>query len=123
MGELLQHLSKLESDLHHPGVRCSRSRLEELLHADFWEIGRSGRRYEREFVMDVLVSETQRPLVQASQYAVTRLGENSALLTYQSAHVGPDGALERHTHRSSVWQFADARWQLLYHQGTPAEHG
>ena len=43
MDDLLTHLQTLEVELHHPGVRTSRARLEALLHPDFHEVGRSGR--------------------------------------------------------------------------------
>lgn len=120
MSNLLQHLRKLESDLHHPGVPCSRARLEQMLHPDFWEIGASGRRYERDMVINVLEAQQLPPAVAASNYAVTMLNDGSALLTYHSARVGQDGVLIHPTHRSSIWQYTDGRWQLLYHQGTPA---
>jgi len=43
MRDLLELLRGLEVELHHPGTRCSRARLDELLHPDFDEVGRSGR--------------------------------------------------------------------------------
>ena len=48
MNKLQRDLQALEAELHHPGVRCSRERLEQSLHPDFHEVGRSGRQYSRE---------------------------------------------------------------------------
>ena len=49
------------------------------------------------------------------------MAEGVALLTYKSAHVGRDGALERHALRSSLWQQTPQGWQMLFHQGTPIQ--
>ena len=45
--ELLQHLKKLEIELHQPSVRTNVKRLDDLLHDSFAEIGRSGRTYSK----------------------------------------------------------------------------
>lgn len=119
MEDLLAHLRSLEAELHHPGVRCSRQRLEELLHPEFHEVGRSGRQYSRDTVIRHLAAQETQPQVVASEYAVRVLADGVALLTYRSAHQEPDGALSLRALRSSVWLRAQAGWQLLYHQGTP----
>lgn len=118
MNELLEHLRGLEAELHHPGVRCSRSRLQQLLHPGFHEVGRSGRPYTRDTVIDFLAAQAEPPQVVASDYAVTLLADDCALLTYRSAHRSPDG-LGEHAFRSSVWRRTGEGWQLYYHQGTP----
>lgn len=120
MSGLLQELQSLEVELHHPGVRCHRERLERLLHPAFHEVGRSGRQYDRETVVSYLASVHSRPAVVSDGFAVTELGPQVALLTYRSAQVEAGQGLVNHTFRSSVWVKTNAVWQLLYHQGTPA---
>jgi hypothetical protein len=119
MSSLLADLQALEVELHHPGVACDLARLEELLHTDFHEVGRSGRRYDRATVLRFLSERELPPQVVSEHFAVMQLGPEVALLTYRSAHRRPDDVLEQHTYRSSVWVGANGRWQLLYHQGTP----
>ena len=119
MSTLLADLQALEVELHHPGVPCDRARLEELLHTDFHEVGRSGRRYDRATVLRFLSERDLPPQVLSDDFAVTRLGPEVAMLTYRSAARRPDGELEQHTYRVSLWVRAGGRWQLLYHQGTP----
>ena len=63
MSHLLQEIQALEVELHHPGVRCSRQRLEELLHPDFHEVGRSGRSYNRETIINFLAAKESQPVV------------------------------------------------------------
>lgn len=122
MTSLLQLLQSFEVELHHPGVRCSRERLEQLLHPEFHEVGRSGRAYNRETIIRYLSEQESHPVVASEAFAVAALGPEVALLTYRSAHVEPDKVLVNHTLRSSVWVKASAGWQLRYHQGTAAAH-
>jgi hypothetical protein len=117
---LLQELQALEAELHHPGSCCSRERLEQLLHPQFHEVGRSGQAYSRDTVIGYLATVTVQPAVEADQYAVTALSEDCALLTYRSAKCLADGTRSEHALRSSVWLRTAHGWQLYYHQGTPA---
>lgn len=125
MTDLLHTLQALEVELHHPGVRLDEARLHVLLHADFSEVGRSGRTYDRATIVRFLAeqgrSATYPEAVVSDQFAVRPLGPASALLTYRSAHRQADGSLARHTLRSSVWVHEGDAWQLLYHQGTAAD--
>lgn len=116
---LLQDLQALEHELHHPGVGCTRQRLEQLLHPAFHEVGRSGRRYDRATVIDILAAMTTPRDVVPTDHAVTRLAADCALLTYRSALQGEDGRLDQWSLRSSIWRLTGDRWQLYYHQGTP----
>lgn len=115
---LLPLLSALEAELHHPGVRCSPERLAELLHPDFHEVGRSGRRYDRDTVIRVLTTATP-PDVVPSDHAVHHLAPDCALLTYRSVARGDGSRPDLHSLRSSIWRRNGDRWQLFYHQGTP----
>jgi hypothetical protein len=120
MSSLLELLQSLEVELHRPGVRMSRSRLELLLHPEFHEVGRSGRQYDRETIIAFLASRAQHPEVESGGFGLKELGPSGALLTYWSAQRASSGTLSDHALRSSLWVQGPAGWQLLYHQGTPA---
>ena len=118
MTSLLRELQALETELHHPGVRRSRDRLERLLHPHFHEVGRSGRSYNRETIVDFLAAQESQPVVAAEAFSVSELSPGAALLTYRSAHLEQNKVLAHHTLRSSIWLKTEAGWQLRYHQGT-----
>jgi hypothetical protein len=120
MESLLSELQALEVELHHPGVRCNIERLKQLLHADFHEVGRSGRQYDHAIVLKHLAEQTSTPSVVPSAFSVCQIAPDVALLTYRSAHRREDGSLIDHTLRASVWVRVGNLWQLRYHQGTPA---
>lgn len=107
MQDLMDLLRRLEVELHHPGVRSSPERLEALLHPDFQEVGRSGTQYDRRTVIDYLSHSTAQPNVASEDFALSRLAQGVALLTYRSAHRAVDGGLVNHTYRSSVWGRGD----------------
>jgi hypothetical protein len=124
MSDLLAHLQSLEAELHHPGTRCSRARLEQLLHPGFHEVGRSGRKYTREMVIAHLsaeVEEASPPAIEAADYALTPLVDGCALLSYRSARRASDGRLHEQALRASIWLRGVDGWQLVHHQGTPAD--
>lgn len=123
MSALLQELQALEVELHHPGVPCDRARLEHLLHPRFSEIGRSGRAYDRATVLRYLAERTEIQATHSDAFEVSVVAPGVALLSYRSAFLRPDGSLEAHTLRSSVWVRDGGHWQLRYHQGTPAAQG
>jgi hypothetical protein len=59
--------------------------------------------------------------VHAQNFELLSLSHSVALLTYQSAQVGPSGALERHANRCSLWRREPQGWQMVFHQGSPTE--
>lgn len=117
---LVQTLCRLESDLHQPEIRTSAARVHALLHSAFEEVGRSGRLWSRDAIVDMLLSESEPVEVVADNYVAALLQPGVALLTYRSAHRQADGSLTRHTLRSSIWVLAGDQWQMRYHQGTAA---
>ena len=118
--EILQTVKQLEVELHQLATRRNSSRMQTLLHDDFEEFGRSGRRYTRREVLNEFASEDAvLPVVHAESIEVIQLAERVALVTYVSAHVDDSGMAHRHTLRSSVWVYSRHGWQMRFHQGTP----
>ena len=119
---LLQTLQNLETELHLESTRRDSSRMAILLHPDFEEFGRSGRRYSRAEVLSEFASgSSDLPAVMSQGFALTRFNEKFALLTYVSAHLDSSGRPYRHTLRSSLWVLTPAGWQMRFHQGTPTD--
>ena len=121
-GTLLERLRDLETELHRLETRKNKKRLEQLLHPDLVEFGRSGRRYSRnevlaEFSTPCAVLES----IYVERFELAQLTGGAALVTYLSAHKAATGELSRHTLRSSVWVETATGWQLRFHQGTPAD--
>jgi hypothetical protein len=117
----LATLRDLELRLLSPDVRSDPTRLGALLHAEFYEVGASGRAYTR---AEVLV-ECRRAAPSGSTWVQDFLAQEVLvgiiLLRYRSAQISSDGATSRHALRTSLWQNAASGWQLRFHQGTPTD--
>ncbi len=116
---LLQLICSLETNLHAPGVRADKAQLEKLLHADFFEIGRSGTSYKRAEIIAQLVRQTDHATIWAQDFSLSMPAYSVALLAYKSAHINARGELTMHAQRSSMWQYDAQGWQMRFHQGTP----
>jgi hypothetical protein len=113
---VLEELRSLEPIFHTAEFGSTLADFEKRLAPDYWEIGASGRRYSREFLLQMLEQE---PPVYASTarwrtsgHALRALGTDVYLLTYTLAQG------ERITRRSTIWQSTAAGWVVLFHQGT-----
>jgi len=112
--ELQDHLYTLEERLFHPDREPDRTALISLLADDFKEFCSSGRVFNRQQTIDVLLSSAPRPAT-IHHFYVEQLAENVALATYRAT------TTLAVSHRSSLWIFRDNRWQLHFHQGTIAD--
>ncbi len=112
-------MCSLEISLHESTIRGDKLRLDQLLHDDFAEIGRSGQRYNKAQMLAHLLTQTSHPVIWSQGFELVMPSYSVALLTYQSAHVGAQGVLAMHSQRSSMWQYTENSWQLRFHQGTP----
>ncbi|MER3384227.1 nuclear transport factor 2 family protein [Pectobacterium aroidearum] len=73
-----------ERQLHCPITRSQRVVIDKLLHHDFFEIGRSGMQFDKQQVIDALISETAEQPIQADNFELSVVDEKSVLLTYLS---------------------------------------
>ncbi len=116
---LLEHLCQQERELQNAQTRGDAARLRVLLHKDFREHGYSGRSYNLDSILALLLAEDEPTNIHPQDFVLQMLAENVALLIYRSAHRDKEGKLFRHSLRSSVWQRTEIGWQMIFHQGTP----
>ncbi len=95
-------------------VRRSPHQVDDLLDADFCEIGASGRLWTRAEIVSLLADErSSEGAIEASEMKGTIVGPDLVLLTYVTNRQG------RRARRSSLWRRSAGTWRVLYHQGTP----
>ena len=113
---VLDELREREPIFHHPGFGTSRADYMRMTTDDFWEIGASGQRYSREFVLDVLEARLTNPVDESDwesrDFHVRELAPGVYLLTY-TLRQG-----ERLTRRSTIWRRVGDDWKIVFHQGT-----
>jgi hypothetical protein len=119
--ELTERIRELEESLLDPRVRGSRKALGDLLADEFLEFGSSGRRFTKSQIVEALVGEAaEEPRFSLADFSLLVLAPDVVLATYRAEARGVDPSPPRHSWRSSVWVLRSGRWQLLFHQGTPA---
>lgn len=113
---VLEELRRREPIFNTPEFGASLTDLKNLVSPDYWEVGASGRRYSREFILAML---DRNPPVNAASagrksygHALRRLSPDTYLFTYTLCES------ERLTRRSTIWQTTSEGWRILYHQGT-----
>ena len=108
-------LAALEPLYHAACPQATVADFDRLVAPGFWEIGASGRRYDRAFARQVLADgrvATGPDSWATEHFQLQRLGAGLALLSYRLAQFG------RLTERSTLWQCREGRWQAVFHQGT-----
>jgi hypothetical protein len=113
---VLEELRRREPIFHTREFGTTLEDFESALDPHYWEVGASGRRYSRDFVLRALKQNPPVDAVaanwQVSDLGLRRLGSDTYLLTY-ALNQG-----ERITRRATVWQETPIGWRILYHQGT-----
>ena len=111
-------LAAREPIFHRAEFGTSRADFEAMVAPEFWEIGASGAKYSKAFVLDTLESRHASPVAEAyvvSDFACQELAPNLYLATYQLDQAG------RLSRRSTIWRHNDGVWQIVFHQGTLIE--
>lgn len=112
---VLDELRRLEPLFHVAAQDATAEAFEQLVAPEFWEVGASGRRYSRDYVLAVLRVRGRVPGEEqwrTEGFHLAQLAPHLYLLTYTLRQ--PD----RLTRRATLWRRAQDRWQALYHQGT-----
>src|SRR5205807_159968 len=82
---VLEELRRREPIFHRPELAGSRAELEAMTADDFWEIGASGRRYSREYVLETVAARLDEPVEDSwrtDDFHCRELAPGVYLLTY-----------------------------------------
>ncbi len=116
--KIQQELSEREPIFHRPEYGTTRGAFEAMTAEDFWEVGASGRRYSRSYVLDTLEQRYSAPhedIWKTEDFYCQEIAPENYLLTY-TLHQGL-----RVTRRSTLWRRTSRGWLIVYHQGTIVE--
>jgi len=118
---ILEEVHRYEPIFHTRAFGLTPADHERRMAHTYWEVGASGRRYSREFILQHL---SQTPPIDAqlagwktSGHALRKLGPDTYLLTY-TLQQG-----DRITRRATIWRSTPQGWVILFHQGTIAAAG
>jgi hypothetical protein len=117
---VLEELKRREPIFHRPELGTTRADFENMTDPAFWEVGASGRRYSREFILDTLenrVLQGYEDVWETLDFHCLEIAPENYLVTYtllQGARV---------TRRATLWRRTSSGWKILYHQGTVVDPG
>lgn len=111
-GERFRAVKAAEIELLDGAARRDVARVGHLLHADFVEIGRSGRRWNRDETIAALAGEQGRVEPTTDEWLFNEIAPGVVLVTYRLA---TPTVRSRH---SSIWDTSGQAPVLRYHQGT-----
>ncbi len=115
---VLNELMQREPIFHRPEFGTTRRDFENMTDPAYWEIGASGRRYSREYVLDILEKRYENPteeIWETRDFHCLEIAPDNYLLTYTLVQG------ERVTRRSTIWRSTEMGWKIVYHQGTVVE--
>jgi len=120
---ILDEPVRREPIFHSPEWGTTRADFERMTLPDFWEIGASGHRYSRDYVLAELEKCYQSHSIdgqsidgqsvdtwEATDSHCRRLAEDVFLLTYTLFQA------QRKTRRSTIWQRTQTGWKIVFHQ-------
>jgi hypothetical protein len=113
--DILRELASREPIFHRAAFGRTRADFESMTATDFWEVGASGRRYSRDYVLAVLEKRYQGEYAdvwETKDFHCRKLAPDVYLLTYTLLQE------ERKTSRSTIWEHTESGWKILFHQGT-----
>ena len=109
-------LNELETSLWQAKTLFNRTYMDRILASDFFEFGRSGRRWTRDECLDFGNAAEIDAKLPLEDFNVLMIDDQTALVTYVS-EVMYETVLR--SNRSSLWSKTDIGWKLRFHQGTP----
>lgn len=101
---------------HRAELGTARADFERMTAPSFWEIGASGARYDRAFVLEELERRHAAPVVEeleVQNFECAAIASDTYLVTYTLVQEGT-----RVSRRATIWRRGEEGWQALYHQGT-----
>lgn len=108
-------IKNLETELLRPEVRKSKKRLDELLADDFYEIGESGKKYNKQDILNDLPKQAEVDFT-IQNFNAVEISPGIILATYQIEK--EIAGNKTSSLRSSFWQNKNGKWQIIFHQGT-----
>ena len=117
--DVLKELVLREPIFHRPEFGTTRADFERMTEEAFWEVGASGKRYSRQYILDILekrYANQAEDTWQTRDFYCIEIAADNYLLTYTLIQDN------RITQRSTIWRRTDQGWKIVYHQGTVVEN-
>jgi hypothetical protein len=116
--DVMMELKKREPLFHREEFGLTREDYERMTETEFWEVGASGRRYSREYVIDSLEKRYKNLGYETwyiEDFQCQEIARDNYLVTYTLFQD------KRQSRRSTIWRRYENDWKIVFHQGTLVE--
>ena len=111
--EIFNDVIGRELSILNPMVRRNENSLRQLIHPDFIEFGASGKIWDLDSIVEVLINESGEINAPTQDIEASEIDSNTILITYKIIGGSRDSL------RSSIWvRVENGEWLLRFHQGT-----
>ncbi len=110
-------MKSLELSFFDFSIRHSFDKLDELVVDDFIEYGRSGKIFNKQEIIGLLLN-SEAPGVKLENFKIKILSGDLLLVNYLSI-IGNHKKQAERTLRTSIWKLHEGKWKIIFHQGTP----
>ena len=113
---IMEELKKREPIFHNKEYGTKREDFEKMTEETFWEVGASGKKYNRKYILDTLEKRSQDPQeedLEMKDFYCMEISYDNYLVTYTLIQ-----NKVRITRRSTIWKKRGKTWKVVYHQGT-----
>lgn len=114
---ILRELAAREPIFHRREFGTSRADLERMTDSNFWEIGASGKVYQRSYAIETSLARYENGPEPhewpCRDFTITVLADGLYLLSYILEEP------QRVTRHSTIWRRAEDDLKIVFHQGTP----
>jgi len=110
-------MKSLEMSFFDNSIRLSGDKLNELIADDFTEYGRSGKTFNKQEIISMLLNNDA-PRVKLENFQIKNLSVDVTIVNYLSYIENENGKIEK-TLRTSIWKLYGENWKIFFHQGTP----
>ncbi len=117
MSPLAKELRELEVQVMSGAGAGHADAIADFMSDDFVEIGSSGHKYSKNDVLEALPKLPRRKF-SLEEFQVRELAPDLAMITYKASAVSKSGVAW--AYRTSLWTRRAGKWQIVFHQATPA---
>lgn len=115
--EATEAVRSREPLFHRPEHGTTPADFDRMMAPDFWEVGASGARYTRAYILETLTQRHAEPVKEddlvVEDFSCTHVADAVYLATYTLTQSG-----NRITRRATLWRHTPEGWHAVYHQGT-----
>lgn len=114
---LSEMILEYESDFFSKSFCDNKQNLENRIHDDFIEFGKSGQMFNKTSIINFLNNLDENRDIEIENFKLKNVSHNVLMAHY----ISNEKEIKIKALRTSIWVYEDSDWKLYFHQGTIIE--